>query len=696
MPNIRQTYLKVFYVAVGVVLHCSFLMAHPGHAVTPLVPLPTWRLADGNVVSAYLMKSQDEMVWLVDGSNQLMVIPMSDLDESGQQVVRRTASRLRIVNGAGADKRRTVDAMVAMALTGLLLDDAPPGATPEAARAFRPFERVKTRWDDKYLYVESDGLPDHPMMKGIRAWQQQVPLPQPYTGENAWRIPLNPVAAKTPTMIKGRFLRGAIALAANGVPIFNPQNNRGEISQEIGELDEWGGHCGRADDYHYHVVPLLLQKAVGKGMPLAYALDGYPIYGETEPDGSPVGALDECHGHTTAIGYHYHASTKYPYVIAGFHGEVVERQGQVDPQPRAYPIREALPPLRGATITDFKSTGKDKNELTYEIAGRKGIVRYERNADGSYTFGYEDPQGEKQEQTYRRRGGNGAPPRNEDRPPQAKDDRPPAASPDAGKLIAMTGAEPKKDSSFTLHSPEVTDGGPLPREFTGDGASATLPLEWSGAPAGTKSYALIMHHIPGPGDVKWYWVLYDIPADVHSLPKNAKGVGTLGNNSVNRRREYAPPHSKGPGAKTYILTVYALSDAPRLAIPPEQVDRATLLAAIKDLTLASAELKVTYDRTAIIQAAGGAGEPGPAPAAAEGPIKDPPDGGPGGGGAFHLLPREVEDKLKLTPEQHGLLEKLERDTLQKLHKILTADQIKALEESRPPRRPPDDAGAPVR
>ena len=143
----------------------------------------------------------------------------------------------------------------------------------------------------------------------------------------------------------------------------------------------------------------------------------------------------------------------------------------------------------------------------------------------------------------------------------------------------------------------------LSREFTGDGEGATPPLQWSGAPAGTRSFALVMHHIPGPGDVKWYWVLYNIPADVHSLPKNVKGIGTLGNNSVNGRTEYAPPHSKGPGAKNYILTIYALSAAPKLNVPPEQVDRARLLAAISSITLSSAELRVTYDRTAILQAA---------------------------------------------------------------------------------------------
>lgn len=155
--------------------------------------------------------------------------------------------------------------------------------------------------------------------------------------------------------------------------------------------------------------------------------------------------------------------------------------------------------------------------------------------------------------------------------------------------------------SFVLSSPEIKADGILPAEFTADGTSATLPLAWTGAPAGTKSYALIMHH-EAPDQTKWYWILYNIPADVQSLPKNVQGLGTLGNNSVNERPEYTPPRSKGPGAKTYIYTVYALSAPPQLSLSPAQVNREVLLAAIKDRTLASAELSVSYSRP---DAAGG-------------------------------------------------------------------------------------------
>ena len=190
----------------------------------------------------------------------------------------------------------------------------------------------------------------------------------------------------------------------------------------------------------------------------------------------------------------------------------------------------------------------------------------------------------------RRNGGR--PPRDANRPPRP--DAQPTSRNDSG---GTGGSSRGQNGSFVLRSSEVTDGGTLPVEFTGDGASATLPLEWSGAPAGTKSYALIMHHIDPQGVVKWYWTLYDIPADVLSLPKNVKGVGTLGNNSVNRRREYAPPHSKGPGPKTYIYTVYALSAPPRITVAPSEVNREVLLAAMKDKILASAELSVVYTRS---------------------------------------------------------------------------------------------------
>ena len=151
-------------------------------------------------------------------------------------------------------------------------------------------------------------------------------------------------------------------------------------------------------------------------------------------------------------------------------------------------------------------------------------------------------------------------------------------------------------AGFVLRSSEVADGGQLPVDYTGDGSRSTLPLEWAGAPVGTKDYALIMHHVDPEGKTKWYWILYNVPGAITSLPRNARGIGIVGNNSVNGRMEYAPPHSKGPGPKTYVYTVYALSAPVAPDVAPAEVGRDALLAAMQDCILATAELKVVYSR----------------------------------------------------------------------------------------------------
>jgi hypothetical protein len=89
----------------------------------------------------------------------------------------------------------------------------PPPAIASIFSSFFPW--VATCWDDRYLYIQSRGMPEHGMMVGITNWQQQIPVPQDYFEANSWRLPLNPIPSQSPVSIKGRFLRGAIASAAN-------------------------------------------------------------------------------------------------------------------------------------------------------------------------------------------------------------------------------------------------------------------------------------------------------------------------------------------------------------------------------------------------------------------------------------------------------------------------------------------------
>lgn len=151
-------------------------------------------------------------------------------------------------------------------------------------------------------------------------------------------------------------------------------------------------------------------------------------------------------------------------------------------------------------------------------------------------------------------------------------------------------------SGFVLSSPEIGSDSLLPADYTCDGTSATLPLIWTGAPVNTFSFAIIMHHEASPTDIHWYWIVYDIPASINSLPRNMTGTGILGTNSVNDKTMYAPPCSQGPGVKAYTYTIYALSQNPVIPVAPDLVTREILLNAIKDITIASSKLTVYYSR----------------------------------------------------------------------------------------------------
>lgn len=267
-------------------------------------------------------------------------------------------------------------------------------------KVFAPFKsEVNTRFDDTYFYVETEGIPQtHSMMVGISSWQQQVPIPQGYIGSNAWSIPLKPEFATTPLSLKSNFMKGAVAIAPNGIPIFNPLNNRGEDAYLIGELDQWGGHCGRADDYHYHIAPLHFEATSGNN-PIAMALDGFAIYGTKEPDGTALKSLDENHGHNFNNSYHYHAENKYPYFMAAMRGKVsldpstAAPENQIVPQAKSSSVRPALTPFKGASITNFKTTGSNAYSLEYTLNGKKAYVNYNWDNAGQYTFVFIDTEG---------------------------------------------------------------------------------------------------------------------------------------------------------------------------------------------------------------------------------------------------------------------------------------------------------------
>lgn len=151
-------------------------------------------------------------------------------------------------------------------------------------------------------------------------------------------------------------------------------------------------------------------------------------------------------------------------------------------------------------------------------------------------------------------------------------------------------------SDFSVASSGIGENGYLSIDYTGDGKSISLPVSWSDIPEGTKYFALNVWHLPNPkdyADVKSYWLLYNIPADVNSLSEGVKGVGVEGYNDKDNLG-YDPMKSKGPGIKEYNLTVYALSDKPIFS--KKKVSRIDLLKAIENLIIEEATITFKYDR----------------------------------------------------------------------------------------------------
>ena len=264
---------------------------------------------------------------------------------------------------------------------------------------FEAFDGVTTSSDSDYFYISSNGIPSHNMMEGITNWQQQFPINQEYNGTNSWSIPINPEFSENPLSSESNFMKGAMAIAINGIPIFNALNNRGEDANLIGELDKWGGHCGKADDYHYHLPPTHLSDIVGADNPIAYSLDGFPLFGKTND------TLDENLGLLNKDGsYSYFTVESFPYFISKMKGKITTSglapENQIIPQAQSKGIRPALTPLKGAEITKFLTTGENSYQLIYSLNNQEYTIEYLWDNTGHYFVTFTDPDGTFRTETY--------------------------------------------------------------------------------------------------------------------------------------------------------------------------------------------------------------------------------------------------------------------------------------------------------
>jgi Raf kinase inhibitor-like YbhB/YbcL family protein len=178
-----------------------------------------------------------------------------------------------------------------------------------------------------------------------------------------------------------------------------------------------------------------------------------------------------------------------------------------------------------------------------------------------------------------------------------RDDAAPATS------HATGGERPVK---FELSSTAFKNGQAIPKKYTGEGDDVSPPLAWAAPPPNTKELALICDDPDAPSPEPWvHWVIYGIPADVHSLPEGVKSnepqlkkpiVARQGKNSfgsgatIGYRGPLPPP---GHGVHHYHFKLYALDAALNLA---PGTSKKQLLDAMKGHVLTETELVGTYER----------------------------------------------------------------------------------------------------
>jgi Raf kinase inhibitor-like YbhB/YbcL family protein len=184
-------------------------------------------------------------------------------------------------------------------------------------------------------------------------------------------------------------------------------------------------------------------------------------------------------------------------------------------------------------------------------------------------------------------------------------------------LIGLTGiqfvgsAQPSRTAGivpFKLSSPQVADGETLPNSmvyqgFGCTGGNQSPALSWTGAPAGTRSYAITMFDPDAPTGVGWWhWLVFNIPENTHALPQ---GVGSSLTSQLpsGSQQGYTDFGSNGYGGACppignlphrYIITIYALN-VERLQTGAETTG-AKLAFLMRGHILAKAEITGRYGR----------------------------------------------------------------------------------------------------
>jgi Raf kinase inhibitor-like YbhB/YbcL family protein len=148
-------------------------------------------------------------------------------------------------------------------------------------------------------------------------------------------------------------------------------------------------------------------------------------------------------------------------------------------------------------------------------------------------------------------------------------------------------------ATITLTTSAFAPNAVIPKPFSCEGNDKSPDLAWTGAPKGTKSFALIVDDPDAPGGTFTHWVLFDLPASTAALPP-AASVGTAGKNDFDKVAWSGPCPPPGKGPHRYFFKLFAL-DLEKLG-PKEGAPRDEVEKAMKGHVLGRGELVGTFSR----------------------------------------------------------------------------------------------------
>lgn len=169
-----------------------------------------------------------------------------------------------------------------------------------------------------------------------------------------------------------------------------------------------------------------------------------------------------------------------------------------------------------------------------------------------------------------------------------------------GGLATRAAAEDFKVTSTSMREGGKLETAQVFKGFGCDGGDASPQLSWSGAPVGTKSFAVTAYDPDAPtGSGWWHWAIVNIPAATTALSAGISGTDALPKGAVELKNDYGTRGFGGvcppPGAvHRYIFTVHALS-VPALDLP-EDASNALAGFMIGGATLGTARLTAVYNR----------------------------------------------------------------------------------------------------